>query len=314
MTTPFLFLNGLEVHQLIFHVQATSYLSFGPQAGAQLRGALWEKLKVSLGDTDLLGQLMVLEIPNRKRGSNPPRPFSIRPPLGERPSADRHYSIGDAFSFTISLFGKVAELFPYIIQAVYQIGLDGVGYGRGRYQLIRVEAHNPITGTSADLVANGRLVASPSVPITADQVAAFVRGLPRHHIRLRFLTPTQLIQGERSLAIPEFVVLIARLLERCQAIEAHYTTEPESSDAWREEHLRLTIGMRDVSIAQCNTRWVDVRSNSQRDNSTKKLSGFVGQVVYSGLLENYLRWLVWGQLVQVGKNTVKGNGWYEIVT
>ena len=25
-----------------------------------------------------------------------------------------------------------------------------------------------------------------------------------------------------------------------------------------------------------------------------------------------LPWLLWGQVTQVGKNTVKGNGWYEV--
>lgn len=46
------------------------------------------------------------------------------------------------------------------------------------------------------------------------------------------------------------------------------------------------------------------------------MGGFVGTATYHAPLEVWqplLPWLIWGQGTQVGKDTVKGNGWYEIV-
>jgi hypothetical protein len=38
------------------------------------------------------------------------------------------------------------------------------------------------------------------------------------------------------------------------------------------------------------------------------MGGFVGQVTFEGEIEPFLPWLVWGEVVHVGKDAVKGNG------
>jgi len=44
----------------------------------------------------------------------------------------------------------------------------------------------------------------------------------------------------------------------------------------------------------------------------KPLGGFVGTVHYEGDLSQLLPFILLGQSLQVGKNTMKGCGWYEI--
>lgn len=307
-------LPSLEVHHLWFTCAPQSEVRFGPQAGAQLRGALWEALQTSISNTELLERVMTLETPTAARGANPARPFSIRPPVAQNPGADRRYPPGEQFTFGISVFGSMIDLFPYIVQSVYQMGQIGVGYGRGRFALEAVEAANPLTGERQALLAQRRVTGMPSVPVTAAQVNDYAARLPQDRVRLHFLTPTQLTGGnKRLLATPQFDRLIARIVERAQLIAQNYTPVSTPREAWRELHLSLQKQAEHITMTRCNTRWLDVRSGSRRANSSKKISGFVGEAVFSGHLTPFLPWLVWGQSLQVGKNTVKGDGWYELM-
>lgn len=305
---------SLDVHHLWFTCTAQTTVHFGPQAGAQLRGALWDTLQPIIGDTDLLERLMALETPDAARGNNPARPFSIRPPLTDDPAADRLYRPGESFQFGISLFGTVIDLFPYVVQAVYHMGSVGVGYGRGQFSLDDVQATNPLTTATQPLLSGGRITGLPAVPVTAEQVTEYSRTLPHDRIRLHFITPTQLRgRDKRLLSKPVFDRLIARLLERCQTIAENYGTEVAPQADWRDLYLDLTTRATRVKMSDHDTRWVTVRSGSRRTNTGKKISGFTGYVTYAGDLADFLPWLVWGQSLQVGKNTVKGDGWYRVV-
>lgn len=308
-----MFLDHLEVHHLWFTCTARTEVRFGPQAGAQIRGALWEALQPIIGDTDLLRKFMLLTTPDGARGRTPPRPFSIRPPIEENPGADRSYPPNTQFTFGMSLFGTVIELFPYIVQAVYHIGQQGVGYGRGQFVLDGVEAVNPLTGMRQPLLEKRQITALPAVPVNAEHVAAYGNALPVDDISLNFMTPTQLRGRNKTLlSVPEFDVLIARMIERSQLIAENYALVSTPQTEWRNLHLQLKEQAQAIHMTRCDTRWINVRSGSRRANVGKKISGFVGKVTYSGPLAPFMTWLVWGQLLQVGKNTVKGNGWYVI--
>ena len=61
------------------------------------------------------------------------------------------------------------------------------------------------------------------------------------------------------------------------------------------------------------SHWVELRSYSTRRKGETMLSGLMGDVALVGNLAPFLPWLVWGEQVHVGKDAVKGDGWYEIV-
>jgi CRISPR/Cas system endoribonuclease Cas6 (RAMP superfamily) len=66
---------------------------------------------------------------------------------------------------------------------------------------------------------------------------------------------------------------------------------------------------------EANTRWVDVFSGSNRTGGQTPISGFVGSARYvcDGVAwRALLPWLLWGQVTQVGKDTVKGNGVFRV--
>ncbi|MBK9121542.1 MAG: CRISPR system precrRNA processing endoribonuclease RAMP protein Cas6 [Chloroflexi bacterium] len=316
----------LTMHQLVFEAEVQTPIEFGPQVGAQLRGALWEALRdVVFCDDKLAGtpehslycplcRLIMMESQTSPRGANPPRPFAIRPPLDFDDHLRLRLVTGETLRFGVNLYGDAEQLFPYVCQAIYKIGQIGVGYGRGQYVLRRALACNPLTGQQQDIFSDGRLRGLPGVPITHEQIAATVQTLPKDRITLKWLTPCELTEQQRPARIPYAHILLARLAERAQLLELHYTPEPREHSQWRSLHLHLQDVARSISITKDSTRWVHVMSGSRRAQGLKPISGVIGEVQYNGDLSELLYWLIWGSALHVGKNVVKGNGWYEIVT
>src|SRR5687768_16863705 len=96
----------LNVLHLQFSLRAESAIHLGPQAGGQIRGALWAALR-QFACTDPviynhaehsqycpMCRLVALETDQGTRGMNPPRPFAVRPPLAVHPTQNRVYDRG----------------------------------------------------------------------------------------------------------------------------------------------------------------------------------------------------------------------------
>lgn len=316
---------NLAVHHLLFTLQAQTLVHLGPQAGAQIRGGLWAALRefacaapTVQGDPDHarhcpMCRLVALESAGSARGVTPPRPFAVRPPLPAHPGQDCILRSGEAFVVGINLFGDAMDSFPYLCQAFHRLGELGLGYGRGQFAIERIQAVNPLSGETHDLMQGHRIVALPDLPVRSDLVRRAARELPADRLCLRFLTPTELTyQGGRCADRPYFHVLIARLLERCQALEQHYTAAPAPRTLWQERYHHLTQAAQQVRLAEHRMRWVRIKSGSRRTQSVNAASGFVGEAVVEGDLEPFREWLVWGTSLHVGKNAVKGNGWYNL--
>ncbi len=316
---------NLIVHHLRFHLRALTLIHLGPQAGAQIRGAFWAALRqfacaAPFSDSDPahsqhcpMCHLMALETMSSARGANPPRPFAIRPPLPPRPGADCTFMPGNTLVVGLNLYGDAVELFPYVVQAFYRMGNIGLGYGRGRFVLEQVEAVDPLRGETAALLRNGRFTPMPGLPVTPDHVRRAAEQLPSDRLGVRFLTPAQITQQGKSLVRPALDGIVGRLLERCQAMEQHYTASHEPQAVWRDRHLWLTEQARRVHLVEDCTRWISAESGSRRTGTRNTISGFVGEAWYEGDLADLREWLVWGQSLHVGKNAVKGNGWYELL-
>lgn len=53
-------------------------------------------------------------------------------------------------------------------------------------------------------------------------------------------------------------------------------------------------------------------SGSRRRGNATEIGGTLGHVTWQGNLTPLLPWLYWGQSLHVGKDAVKGDGWYRI--
>jgi hypothetical protein len=312
----------LAIYHIQFLLEAQSQIHMGAQAGSQLRGALWEALSeiACLEPAEKRHPSHALHCPScflmelqslSPRGENPPRPFAIRPPAAVRVEDERVFMVGDRFDMQMTLMGKATGLFPYLVQGLAGAGHHGVGYGRGRFSIQSIESYQPFKTEKEELMANGR-VQLPSLRFGREEILMAAEKLPTKALRLRFLSPTTLKDAGQILKRPDFTALIKRILERAQATAYHYGETSGEQSLWQPLYAELSEAAAGIRLKQDNTRWVDLQSGSRRSNRYNDIGGFVGEALFEGDLRPFHEWILWGQVLQAGKNVVKGNGAYEI--
>jgi hypothetical protein len=198
------------------------------------------------------------------------------------------------------------------------------GGRRGRFSIERIEAVHLFSQNRTLLFEREhRRVQRPTVAMTAADVLERATRLSPHRIRLRFQTPTRLIEGGKLAHVPEPAILLRRLAERLETISRIYSCDSTASgeeaqqqevpgrQAWSPDGLQLDS----VYLASCQVTWVDTKSHSSRQQRNIPIGGFIGSATLQGRLSLALRQvLVWGEVLHVGKDTMKGNGWYTIET
>ncbi|NDJ78839.1 MAG: CRISPR system precrRNA processing endoribonuclease RAMP protein Cas6 [Chloroflexi bacterium] len=315
-------MDAFSVTCLRYTVEALTPVQFGSHAGAQLRGGLYHELSAMAHtrheeqhDPRHLAicpvcRMMNRENPGAARGRTVPRPFGVLPPLAADPQQPPRYATGEQFTFGLNLYGETDANYQLLTLAVQRLGQTGVGFGRGQFLLHRIEQVQSLTGTVITLLDTGTTTSRlPESGVQPAAIRDYAENLPADHLTLRFVTPTRLIERGKLVHTPEFAPLLARLLERLEALEAEYA----NGERWVERYQTLTHQAASVELHTDQTQWVELRSGSRRQNRTLPLSGFVGEATYTGDLAPFREWLAWGSLVQVGKNVVKGCGWYKIV-
>ncbi|MBN1310267.1 MAG: CRISPR system precrRNA processing endoribonuclease RAMP protein Cas6 [Anaerolineae bacterium] len=301
----------IPVTLLEFHLHAAGGLDLGANPGSSLRGALYEALRAmydtgeavhSRDDAEInpVVWLLRLEDEDGTGGKNVPRPIAVRPP----PASE-----GERLSFGISFYGRGRDYIPLVISAVGAMQGLGVGRGRGRFTLLGIDTLDPLTFIPTPLIDGlGRQVGTLPEPPGPDAYTTHASDLGPSHLTVTFVTPTRIVQKGHLCHQPTFRPWFQRLLERTRQIGELYTGNPP----WIpfRELLDAAGG---VEIDQDATRWIEMKSGSRRDGTLKPTSGFVGQVSYRGKLAALLPWVVLGQALQVGKNTIKGCGWYKVI-
>jgi CRISPR/Cas system endoribonuclease Cas6 (RAMP superfamily) len=67
-----------------------------------------------------------------------------------------------------------------------------------------------------------------------------------------------------------------------------------------------------VRTVSLNVRWEERFRTSSKTRQRHELSGFVGEAVYEGDLDEFLPWITVGELVHLGKHTAWGMGQIEL--
>ncbi len=316
----------LTTHHLEFTATALSSVVLDDQAGASIRGAvvggLWErfctnKAAPTCADCPLIPVCPVAELiaPMRAEGETGggqrPRPYVMRPPADRA----RHYDPGAQLTFGLGLIGPVARLFPYLVMAAQTIKQSGLGRRlpanggrRGALQLAAIAAVNPLSGARQPLYQRGHpQVQTPGLPIVAADVAAYAAMLPSDRLTLQFHTPLRLIDGDRLVKRFDPRPFVQRLAWRLDQLAVAYGGGAPLCD-----RAALTTQLDQLTLADDQTTWVDVVSASSRSRQRTPIGGLVGRVTLAGNLAPLRELLVWGSLIHVGKNAVKGDGWYTI--
>jgi len=340
-------MQNFTAHRLRFVTEAQSTIELNEHQGSAIRGSLFHALRnrfcgnqkaqecaacplVAACPVAALVSTLKLDGP---RGRDVPRPFTIQPPLpseGGHPAEDDrgrlffHYLPGERFEFGLTLYAQALQLFPYVVLAVGEFERGGLGrktqqadgrWRRGRLVVREAWAENPLAGKRQPVMrADDRMVQVPDIPITHEQVCKFaslqVGKSASRRIVLRFLTPTRIVERKRLVKPHQFRFkpLFQRLLDRLESLSRDF------SDAKLEvDFAGLVKAAEGVRVVENGLRWEELRSYSTRQQRDTPTSGLLGMVTLEADdWSPFLPWLVWGQFVHVGKDAVKGNGWYTL--
>jgi hypothetical protein len=303
---------------LEFTIETQYPLDLGANPGASIRGALYEALATMYDtgaistrdnpDNNPVDWLMRREDKTADGGDKVRRPFGVRPPMGA-PS--------DRTIFALSFYGTGHDHIPMVLSAVDAMQTIGMGRGRNKFTLHEVVAVDTLS-RQRTLIINGvgEQVAPLPTPPSAGAYQRFADMLNPNALTVEFKTPTRIIETreketggkEYLVKTPIFRAWVQRLLERIRKVSEEYTATPLFVPFSELKPLLAS-----VLLVQDNTHWLENWSHNRRDGTDKPTSGFIGQARYEGNIAPLLPYLLMGQGLQVGKNVVKGAGWYELV-
>ncbi|WP_069804363.1 CRISPR system precrRNA processing endoribonuclease RAMP protein Cas6 [Thermogemmatispora onikobensis] len=249
-------------------------------------------------------------------GRDIPRPYVLEPPL----EGGRRYEPGERLVFGMTLIGRRVELLPYVMLSSQELERQGLGRPlpengspprRGELRIERIEAYHPFSGERQQLYrAGAQQVRTPTLAVQAEDVRQRALTLPEQRVTLTFLTPLRLVRHGALCKEPDFATLVQRLLERLEQLGLAYGAAEEARAlAEQREHLLALAAA--VRCEGHTMRWQDMPSYSRRLRRATPIGGLVGQATFVGDLAELRELLVWGELIHVGKDVVKGNGWYR---
>lgn len=299
-----------------FHCQTVEALGFPRYAGSTWRGAFGHALKRTVCVTHLrdcrecllwrsCAYSYLFETPPPKgavmlrKYPAAPHPFLIHPET----TNGRRYAAGEAFSVDLTLIGRAVGQLPYVVHALHQAGMRGVGQGRGRFALEQVSQYVPGGGLQGIYSAGGSLSALPAqapvAPQVPDGICTLVLTTP-----LRIQHQEQLM-GERNFS---FRGLIAALFRRLSLLSYFHGDDPIVAD-----FRSLLVQAETVHPVSAELAWYDWERYSNRQKTYMRMGGLIGRVSFAGQqLAPFWPWLWVGQAVHVGKGAVMGLGGYRI--
>lgn len=313
-------MHHFTVQHLRFACRAETPITFDAQPGKAIRGALYHALISIFSPNepipglplDPVRALLSSQDQDHARGQDLPRAFTVEPP-----PAYMHLEAGERFEFGLSLLGASISLMPYLLRATREAGILGVGKGRGNFRLIHVEEFKPLDDSRRSLMHHNQVV-SPRLQITHQQIEEEVAIRKDKSVLLHFISPLRLVQKERLVKKVLLGVLLRRLIERAQTLvefESHHLSHVAPRERWKAEWEyigQLGDTLDSESLIYDNTRWNDINSYSQTRQRSTPIGGLIGKACWQNVPQEVLAWLLWGQSLHVGKNAVKGDGYFRV--
>jgi len=270
-------------------------------------GQLFSLQKKSANSCDLNDQLL---------GLTPPLPLVVTPPkCGDfRPEEG-----SDCASIGLCLIGTARESLAYLILALKDLGVSGIGRNRyegaGRFVLQSAESVTPkirdqvyINGINGGL---DREIASFSYHDFQSE-SEELNGL----VSLQFLTPTMLGNQTGHTARPALRSLLFHLLKRANQLSSFFGTGPLYLP---EECQTILKNAEEVTIKSAHAneiysrRQLNLWKDSKDEFSCQEPPYFMGEIIYEGTFsKDIMALLTLGQIIHVGKGAEAGNGLFHV--
>lgn len=267
-----------------------------------------------------------------------PHPFVIEPPITEKQT----FEPGEEFSFHLILIGNAIDYLPYFIYTFTELGKQGIGQGRGKYDLIQVEGID--TGDNAVQIYNNKtqtltnhypvihahqlnsaeLAYPVSSPCEGEDEGGVKNSVTmsscklgegdsqgenhRNTTTISLLTPMRFRFDGHITDKIEFHVLIRNLLRRISSLSYFHCGEK-----FQVDFKGLIEKSSAVMLVKSDIHWYDWKRYSTRQEEWMSLGGVTGAVSYEGDLSDFMLLLNLGEYVHVGKGTSFGLGKYEIL-
>ena len=293
--------STFEFYRCRFHFRALDEVRFPPsKSGNVVRGAFGLALRETAAPATYQRLFQPMGEPDRSTPSGLadwPRPFVLR----ASHLNGLTIAAGDAFFFDVHIFEVREPFLTHFQTAFTELATKGIGVGRGRAALDRVE--------QLDLTDAPLIPADPPRPLEVSLIAD-----PRNpavtNLHLQFLTPTELKNAGGLADRPEFPILFSRLRDRLSTLRAFYGAGPFDLD-FRAIGERANA----IRLIRCNLTWETVERKSGRTGQVHPLGGFLGEAAYEGDLTEFVPLAARrGAGAGVGRQTVWGKGEVRIVS
>jgi len=304
-------INHLKFSKISFYLKPETFLSLPDFKGTTLRGGFGYAFKKivcfsnvrkdceSCFLSDKCPYSLIFEGNLKNRGKwkglkQVPKPFIIEPPLSHKGV----YSGSETFKFNLILIGQAVNYFPYFFLAFSHLGEFGIGKGRKKFTIEKVEQIYPVEKT---IYENGNdYIEKPlSTPLN------FTEPVGVENIIFDFLTPVKIKHNGKYLSVIEFHQFFRNLLRRISLLSFFWCNSEIGFD-WKN----LIEESKKVRISRCNLRWIDFYRYSTRQHQSMKIGGVVGKIEYTGDLDKFLPFIELGKYIHIGKNTTFGLGQY----
>lgn len=293
-----------------------------PFQGSMLRGAFGHALKrtvCALPQEPLCAECrlrhdcayaQIFETPIEKGEGHDPPPFlagvttAPHPYLFEPRSQAAELPVGGELSFDLILFGRAIAYQGRALSAIETMAEAGLGAGRTRFALARVEAEEA-PGAFRPLFLNGAWLTTDPVP-GRPLPATPLPGLPGNprSLRLQVLTPLRLQERGRIVLPRDPRALAFAALRRLLELAHFHASNPVIDWAFRP----LLDAASTVRFVGPALRFEDLARYSQRQERHVQLGGYLGPLTLEGNLAPLGPLLRAAEVIHLGKGAVFGLG------
>ncbi len=240
------------------------------------------------------------------RFHNKLRPFIIEPAI----SGKTEYLQGENIKFTINVFGEMKQFIPYIIESWRNLQGKGIGANRGKFLLGNIWIINDILGKSIKIYDyKDELVVNKELSISVDDINKQVNLYKEDKVTFIFKSPTLLkYKGQYIKKSLEFNILMRNLFRRLSTLAAFYG---EEMDIYFKDYLDKAT---EIVIVNENLEWKQWFRYSNKQQQKIDMQGFTGMITYQGDIKQFLPYLIIAQYIHIGKNTVFGQGNFQVLS
>ncbi len=300
---------GLSGIWLRFHLLATTPLELSAYKGSTFHGAFgWalRRLYRPLYD-QLYEPAATMPPPGATARTALPKPFVLVPPL----DTQCEYPPGSRLSCDLLLIGPACYSLTACLCAFEHLGREGLGAGRGRFELERVERLVPSEPPCLLLEQGRSAVMHSGPPTTAQEVIRGWEEKDVEQVTLTFDTRLRLKKDNRLLrTCPELATFLERVIARINLLSGAYHGGPMLGYHAKQALLDQA---KHVAVRSNDLVWDDWARYSARQKEWMQFGGLLGSVTYEGDLRPFMPWLALGEWLHVGGKTSFGLGRYRVV-